>query len=266
MRNHSQMAPSTHRAASRSNLVRGLLSFGVFLLMWVALSRYINDSSLLPPPTEVGRIFWLEARTGELGRHLLATLLRVIAAFFLAMSIGSLLGIVAGRNQAFNAWANPWLIIFLNLPALVIIVLCYLWIGLTEAAAVTAVALNKIPMIAVMMREGARSLDPALNDMTQVFRMPRSSAWRHVILPQLAPHFAAAGRTGFALIWKIVLVVEFLGRSNGVGFQIHLYFQLFEVGHILAYALSFVAIMLAIEYLIVQPWEKSASGWRLNES
>jgi len=226
----------------------------------------MHDSTLLPPPSDVARIFWQQSATGELWFHLSATLLRVIAAFVLAIVIGSALGIMAGRNRGFNAWANPWLIISLNMPALVIIVLCYLWIGLTEAAAVTAVALNKIPMIAVMMREGARALDPELDDMARTFRMPRARVWRHVILPQLAPHFASAGRAGFALIWKIVLVVEFLGRSNGVGFQIHLYFQLFEVGHILAYALSFVAVMLVIEYLIVQPWEKSASGWRQNES
>ena len=65
-----------------------------------------------------------------------------------------------------------------------------------------------------------------------------------------------------ALIWKIVLVVEFLGRSNGVGFQIHLYFQLFDVGMVLAYALSFILVMLAIEKAVLQPWERRVSRWR----
>ena len=72
---------------------------------------------------------------------------------------------------------------------------------------------------------------------------------RHVILPQLAPAIAAAARSGIALIWKIVLVVEFLGRSNGVGFQIHLYFGLFDVAMVLVYALAFVAVMLTLEAL-----------------
>ena len=64
------------------------------------------------------------------------------------------------------------------------------------------------------------------------------------------------------LIVKIVLVVEFLGRSNGVGFQIHLYFQLFETAHVLAYAASFVAVMMAVEYLIIAPWERRVTLWR----
>lgn len=254
------MRPKT----SWPGLAKGLVSVLVFLGLWALVSVSLQDSSLLPSPAEVARIFWSETVSGEMPFHMLATLTRVAAAFVLAMSIGSLLGLFAGRNPGFDAWASPWLTIFLNLPALVVIVLCYLWIGLTELAAIAAVALNKIPMIAVMMREGSRTLDPTLDDMALAFRVPRYTRWRHVIAPQLAPHFASAGRTGLALIWKIVLVVEFLGRSNGVGFQIHLNFQLFQVGHILAYAFGFIAIMLLIEYLVVQPWERSASGWRRN--
>ena len=83
------------------------------------------------------------------------------------------------------------------------------------------------------------------------------------MLPQLQPYIAAATRSGIALIWKIVLVVELLGRSNGVGFQIHLHFQLFDVSTILAYTLTFVAIMLLVELLLLQPLEKHARRWRV---
>ena len=81
-------------------------------------------------------------------------------------------------------------------------------------------------------------------------------------MPQLAPHIAAAARAGIALIWKIVLVVEFLGRSSGIGFKIHLYFQLFDVTMVLVYALAFVVVMLAIEALMLQPLETRARAWR----
>ena len=54
---------------------------------------------------------------------------------------------------------DPWLVLLLNLPALVIIVLAYIWAGLTETAAIAAVALNKLPDATVTVREGARSLD-----------------------------------------------------------------------------------------------------------
>ena len=82
------------------------------------------------------------------------------------------------------------------------------------------------------------------------------------MLPQLQPYLAAAARSGLALIWKIVLVVELLGRSNGVGFQLGVYFQLFDVAGILAYALSFIAIVQLIEWGILQPLERRVGRWR----
>jgi NitT/TauT family transport system permease protein len=125
------------------------------------------------------------------------------------------------------------------------------------------VAVNKIPNVIVTMREGARTLDRSYAELAQVYRFPFRQRLFDVVLPQLQPYFAAASRTGISLIWKIVLVVELLGRSNGVGFQIHLYFQLFDVAAILAYTLAFVAVMLAVEALLLQPFERTATRWRL---
>jgi NitT/TauT family transport system permease protein len=73
---------------------------------------------------------------------------------------------------------------------------------------------------------------------------------------------AAAARSGLALVWKIVLVVELLGRSSGVGFQLHTYFQLFDVAGILAYAIFFIAVVQVIEMTLLQPWEAAANRWR----
>jgi len=99
--------------------------------------------------------------------------------------------------------------------------------------------------------------------MAYVFRMGSWTRMRHIVLPQLAPYLAAAARSGLSLVWKIVLIVELLGRPNGVGFEIGVAFQLFDVTRILAYALAFVAVMLAVETLLVQPLERHIARWRL---
>jgi len=234
---------------------------GLVLTWWVAAILAARPD-LLPAPNAVAVLIWKELISGELLYHLGITLMRVLAACVISMSIGAIFGIIMGTRHGVDRWLDPWLVAALNLPALVTIVLCYIWIGLTEVAAIAAVAINKIPLVTTIMREGARTLDRELNAMAQVFEFSRTKKMRHIILPQLEPHFAAAARTGVALIWKIVLVVEFLGRSNGIGFQIHLYFQNFDVGHVLAYSLSFVAVMIAIELCILQPWQNHATRWR----
>ena len=105
-------------------------------------------------------------------------------------------------------------------------------------------------------------MDPAYMEMAKVYRFSRRKMLVDVMLPQLQPYLAAAARSGLALIWKIVLVVELLGRSNGVGFQISLYFQTFDVRAILGYTVAFVLVMLAVEFALVQPLEARATRWR----
>ncbi len=238
-----------------------LLSVGIFVLVWLVAAQFAQ-SRLLPGPDAVLDYIYEETVNGNLLFQLGITLWRVIAAFIVAMIIGSAIGLIMGQMPTVNRVLDPWLIVLLNLPALVIIILAYVWFGLNEAAAIGAVALNKIPNVVVTLREGARALDPGLDEMARAYRLSPWSKFRNVTMPQLQPYFAAASRTGLSLIWKIVLVVELLGRPNGVGFELHLNFQLFNVTAILGYTLAFVAIMLAIEYLLVQPLERYSTRWR----
>lgn len=248
------------------DLVVFALSVTGFLAFWACLAAFRDDPRILPPPWDVAQVLWYEVVSGRLLHHLAATLTRVGVAFVLSMGIGSVLGILLGRHPRLDRWADPWVVILLNIPALVVIVLCYLWIGLNEVAAVAAVTINKTAMVLVTLREGTRTLDPELDDLARVFRMRLPARLAHVVLPQLAPFFATAARNGLAMIWKIVLVVEFLGRSSGVGFQIHLKFQLFDIAGVMAYAAAFVAVMLAIDYGVIQPWEGRAVRWRRKET
>ena len=238
-----------------------LLSLALFFGIW-SIGSSLAGAQMLPSPGAVLTSIFTEARSGTLFVALGATLVRVVLSFSLAMVAGTALGLLMGRVKWADAVGDPWLVVVLNLPALVIIVLAYVWGGLTEAAAIAAVAINKLPNTIVTVREGARSLDPTLDEMAQVFALPRRRALRHIVIPQLAPYLAAAGRTGLSLVWKIVLIVELLGRPNGVGFEIGIAFQLFDVTRILAYALAFIVVILAIETLVVQPIERRASSWR----
>ncbi len=251
----------TMSATARQRLTWSLVSLTALLAVWWLVATLLQ-SRFLPPPREVMTILVAETVTGELPFHVGMTLVRVMLSFILAMLIGSAIGIVMGRRMTLDRLFDGWLMFFLNLPALVTIVLCFIWFGLTEVATVLAVAINKIPNVAVTLREGTRALDPAYEQMAQAYRFGRARMLRHVVLPQLAPYFAAAARSGLALVWKIVLVVELLGRSNGVGFQIHLHFQLFDVAAILAYAISFIIVVQIIELAILQPWQQAVTRWR----
>ncbi|WAR44545.1 ABC transporter permease [Methylomonas rapida] len=236
-------------------------SIAALLAIW-QISALALQSPTLPSPARVAVVFWQATLSGELPYHLGITLLRLIGSFSLAMLLGCAIGIALGKNKTLNAFFDNWLVIFLNIPALVTIILCYVWFGLVESAAILAVVINKLPNVVVTLREGARALDKDLLEMAQVYRFGKRKTFVHVIWPQLHPFVMAATRSGLALIWKIILVVELLGRSNGMGYQLHLFFQLFDVASLLAYSIAFVAVIQAIEVAVLKPLERKTQRWR----
>ncbi|NOU23566.1 MAG: ABC transporter permease [Methyloglobulus sp.] len=237
------------------------LSLLALLAVWQVLATYL-DSNNLPPPLVVGSVFWHGCLSGQIPYHLGATLLRLIVSFSIAMLLGCAIGIVLGRNKKLDAFFDNWLVIFLNIPALVTIILCYVWFGLTEVAAILAVVINKLPNVIVTVREGARALDQDLLEMARSYRFGKRKTLLHVVWPQLYPYIMGATRTGLALVWKIILVVELLGRSNGVGFQLYSFFQLFDVASLLAYTIAFVAVIQLMELMVLKPLDTKAQRWR----
>ena len=237
------------------------LSLLGFVALW-QVAAWVAASDLLPTPAAVLSSLWGHARSGEIGYHLQITLARVAVSFLIAMAVGTAVGILMGRSGRLDATLDGVLVLGLNIPALVTIILCYVWFGLTEVAAILAVSINKIPTVVVTVREGARAVDRNLMEVAKVYRVGRLTTLFKVYLPQLYPYLMAAARSGLALIWKIVLVVELLGRSNGVGFQLGKYFHFFDIESILAYTLTFAAVIMLVEAVGMRPLERRFTRWR----
>ena len=238
-----------------------LLSILALLAVWQVTAMLAN-SPLLPAPAIVFAVLGQEITSGRLPHHLGITLARLTVSFMLALTLGTAMGIAMGRNPRLDRFFDSWLVIALNIPALVTIILCYVWFSLVEAAAITAVVLNKLPNVVVTLREGTRHLNRDLLEMAQIFDFGRTKTLRHVIWPQLFPYVLTAARTGLALIWKIILVVELLGRSDGMGYQLHLFFQMFDVAGILAYSIAFILVVQLIEWALLRPLDRQAQRWR----
>lgn len=186
------MAVDPARAALRD---RAISLFGLVLLWWVC-ARLAAAPRLLPPPQAVLAFLWQGLVAGDIARNVGITLLRVAGAFLLSMVVGSAIGTLAGRSRRADALADPWIVIALNLPALVVILLAYVWIGLNEFAAIAAVAIVKVPTVIVTVREGARALDPGPRS------WPRPTGcrpgggcamWWRRSLPPISPPPGAAG-------------------------------------------------------------------------
>ncbi len=236
-----------------------------FLIVWEA-AALLFPSRLFPTPVAVAIDMWEVTVHGKLLSDMGKTLTRAAIAFVVAMVLGTIVGIAFGRNATLDRLFSAWVIVGLNVPAIVIAVALYIWLGLTEFALILAVTLNKLPIVITTVREGVRSFSRDYDELGIALRMSRWRRLRYIVAPQLMPFILAAARTGLALIWKIVLVFEVLGSDGGIGFRIQTFFQFFDITGILAYTVAFILVVFAFEYLVLRPLEGRVLRWRADQA
>ena len=114
------------------------------IAIW-AIAAALFQSRLLPGPMTIGAAVLGDIRSGELPFQMACTLGRVAGSFAIAMVLGAIAGYAMGRSRAVDRYADPWLVVLLNMPALVIIIFAYIWIGLNETAAILRIVVLPQP-------------------------------------------------------------------------------------------------------------------------
>ncbi|CDP51129.1 ABC transporter permease [Paradevosia shaoguanensis] len=241
------------------------MSLPLLLVIWQVLSM-VFPNRLFPSPIDVAGHLWVLATTGKLLPDLGKTLTRAAIAFFIAMAAGIAIGIAFGRVRWLDRLFSTWVVVGLNLPAIVVAIVLYIWLGLTEVALILAVIINKTPLVITTIREGVNSFSRDYDELASAFRMPFWRRLRLIFIPQLMPFVLAAARTGLSLVWKIVLVFEVLGSDGGVGYRVSVFFQFFDITGILAYTVAFILVVLALEYGVMRPLERSVLKWRMDRN
>ena len=254
----TQMGPAWE-AAKTVGLRAG--SIVAMMIVWWLLTFFFPPT-LIPHPIdtlmEVGAI----VNTGQFLSEMGATLRRVGVGFAIAMLIAVPLGIVMGTIKSLENFFEPPVILGLTMPGLVWAVMAIMFLGLNETSAYAAVAITIMPMLAISLWQGTKSIDKDLIDMSTAFH---ASAWSKVvdvILPQLVSHILAAIRYGLGLAWKVVVVVEMFGFSNGVGYQVVRGFNVFSMKQVMAWAITFLVVMIVIEFGIIGWLESRVTRWR----
>lgn len=244
----------------RNHLIK-LLSVLTLLGIWY-FGAAMLPSSVVPAPHTVvaalghdvaGRAIWIDVAI---------TMMRIVLAFSVAMTLSLILGFAMGLSKTAERFFDIWVVGGLSLPSLVLILTIFMIVGLNDKAAVLAAAIPVVPILTINIWEGIKSVDPKLIDMAKAYHATRARIIRQVVAPQLAPILIASARFGLGLIWKMVLFVELLGRSDGIGYKIEFYYQMFKMSEVLAHALLFLFIMLFLEIVLLGKLERHLFRWR----
>lgn len=238
-----------------------ILSFVLLLGLWSLLSLQLTDS-VLPSPLLTLQTMYKDVMSGAVFPALGVTLLRVLKGFAMTMLFGIAIGCLLGLSNTAKDIFGNWVVIGTSIPPLVMIIVVFLGMGLSEDAALVATVLTTVFTIIQNIEQGVRNIDPKLDEMAKVMNAGKTYRLRRVILPQIYPYVMASARFGISLTWKMVIFVEQMGRSNGVGYSINHWYQMYNMSHVLSYALVFIIVMLCIEFVINHVIEPLLFRWQ----
>ncbi len=245
----SEASVQPQRAARRAwgaRLLRpalGLIVPVALAVGWELLVRTgLSSGRLVPPPSVIFSTFADLADTGELQRHAIVTLLRVLAGFGCGVVLGTLAGAITGYSALSHRLIDPSLQGLRAIPSIAWVPLFILWFGIFEASKIILIAIGVFFPVYLGVMGAVRSVDRKIVEVGRVFRLSASAMVWRILLPAILPAYVIALRAGLGLGWMFVVAAEFMGASEGLGFLLIDGQQLGKPAQIVAAIVAFALI------------------------
>jgi sulfonate transport system permease protein len=237
-----RQAERINRGVSRRFLL-GLLVPVVLAIAWeAAVSAGIASGRLMPPPTRLFRTLWDLSATGELFRHVGATLARVAVGFALGVVAGTLIGALAGASRLSRELLDPTLQGLRAVPSIAWVPLFILWFGIFEQSKIILIAVGCFFPVYLGVLGAILSVDRKIVEVGRTFRLSPVALVRRILLPAILPTYVVSLRTGLGLGWMFVVAAEFMGASEGLGYLLVDGQQLGKPDQIIAAILTFAVL------------------------
>lgn len=238
-----------------------VMGYVTVLGVWQFASGRWMREELLPAPTKVLSTFgeiWAE---GEMPSAFQATLSRIAVGFALSFVVGLAVGILM-QNRWLAGFFKDAVLIGITTPGLIWALITAIIFGNRTAGPLIAVVLTTFALITVNVHEGIKALPKDLIDMSKAFRVGVVRRNRHIVIPHLAPYIFTGVRFGFSIAWKIVVLTEVFASSTGIGFQMRVAQQLFQLDVFLTWILAFYVLALFLEKVVLEQFERRFFRWR----
>jgi len=197
-----------------------------FLVVWSLASFVVVVTKLFNPiffpgPWMIAGALWTMAVKGQLWGHIGATLSRVAIGFTAGAVLAISLGLVAGYVRAVRNVLEPVVEMLRPIPPLALLPLFIVWVGIGEGSKVGFITYATFfPMFLTTVHAVGR-LDPLLVRAAQSLGARPAQLFFRVILPAALPEILVGVRLGVALAFFVIVISEFIGAEQGLGFLIN---------------------------------------------
>lgn len=233
----------------------------LFCALWEWGGQYYGPLILPGPWATFERLGELLA-SGQAAPELWISARRTLAGLGAAVLAGSVLGMLAGRSLTAAVVARPLVTLLLGMPPIAWLVLAMLWFGMGDATPVFTVAVACFPIVFAGAMQGARTLDGQLTDVARVYRLPWWTTLFEVHLPHVVSYLLPAWITALGMSWKVVVMAELLAASDGAGAALAVSRAQLDMAGSMGWIVAVLGLLLAIEYLLLEPVKRVIERWR----
>ena len=219
----------------------------LFIAAWFILALFFPPYIIPSPVTVLGEVpSYLQP---GFAYHLALTLYRVLAGFACAFLLGTGVGIaafLARKTQHINSLMLGLEVI----PGTILGIILLLALGLGNAVPIALAALLTLPVIAINTANALNKKDVALEQYLVSAGGSRRDLIRYLYLPALVPTLQSNLSIGFGLSFKLVILGEFIGAQDGIGYLLNvarIYFNMKEVFFYLMVVLLVAALFQAVQ-------------------
>jgi NitT/TauT family transport system permease protein len=228
----------------------------IALLAWWASARHLPEFILPGPLAVAGRLLTLFATESFLQNALTSTW-RVLVSIALALLIGGGLAFVAHGVPSLERVVDRRIKPVLNsFPSIGWAILAAIWFEPGDFAVIFVETAILIPFCLINIAEGLRNIDRELMEMGRSFTRQRLRVLWRLTLPLLVPYGLSAIRIAYGVAWKIALVAELLGATDGLGYLMLRAQTAADSTTFLATCFAIVLIFVAGERLVLAPLER----------
>jgi NitT/TauT family transport system permease protein len=253
------VSPGRQRALT---LVRGLAGVAVLALIWEVFPQVgLLDSYFIPPLHVVLQAWWELVTSGELLRHLQASLVRSGAGFLLATTLAIPLGAAIAWYRPVREFFQPVLEIFRNTAALALLPVFTLILGIGETSKIAIITYACFFPILLSTITGVATVDTQLLRSAKVLGLSPVATFRKVVFPAAIPTIFTGIRISGAAAILVLIAAELIGANSGLGFLISYSQYNFLIPKMYAAILTTSALGLSVNYALVA-LERRFSRWR----
>jgi NitT/TauT family transport system permease protein len=204
--------------------------------------------AFFPRPSTVLGHLWRLAVDGTLWAHAGPTLARVGGAFALAAVLGVAVGLAMGVWRRLREGLDPVFAVVYPIPSVLFLPLVSFLVPSGELALVVTTAMTSFFLVAFTTTHGVRQIDRLVVEAAVHYGARRWRLFASVLLPGALPFVFTGLRLGLGYALIVVVAVEIVSASRGLGALLWLSWQVLKVEDMYAAFLVIATLGAVLSY------------------